>query len=150
MTDKGKVTLLIQRAAEGDRLAASDLIPLVYDELRGVAQAYLRQERSGHTLQATALVNEAYLRLADAEGLELKDRAHFLRFAGRVMRRVLMDHARGRNAEKRGGGITPVLLDDTLALTKGDQLEFLALEEALSKLEKRDERMARVVGTPVL
>ena len=110
-----QVTQLLVRWREGDRRALDELMPLVYDELRRLASHYMRGERPGHTLQTSALVNEAYLRLAAHEEMQWQDRAHFLAVAAQVMRRVLVDHARRRGNQKRGGDALKVALDDALA-----------------------------------
>ncbi|MDT8341053.1 MAG: ECF-type sigma factor [Longimicrobiales bacterium] len=140
------VTLLLRRWSDGDEGALDRLMPLVYDQLRGVAHRRLEGERTGHTLQTTALVHEAYARIADA-GLRWQDRAHFFALAARTMRRILVDYARARMAEKRGGASDPVSID-TLTVELADQrrdADVLALHEALERLEAQDERKARVI-----
>lgn len=124
-------------------------MPLVYDELRGVAHRRLRAERTGHTLQTADLVHEAYARMADAE-LRLKDRAHFFALAARTMRRILVDYARARMAEKRGGSARPVpihqlTVEVAAAGRDPESAEILALHDALERLEKQDPRKARVI-----
>ena len=131
-----------EHAAEGDQ---APLMALVYDELRGLAGAYMRRERVGHTLQPTAVVNEAWLKLASATELESLDRNHFLAIASKVLRRVLVEHARGRDAAKRGGGEHPVTLQTQIGGGPSTDLDLLALEEALVRLAELDERQARVV-----
>lgn len=128
----------------GDERALDRLVPLVYDELRALATRRLRNERDGHTLQPTALVHEAYARLVDSQA-EFTDRAHFFALAARTMRRVLVDYARARNAEKRGGGRTDVPLTGSLAAVEPTTLDLLALDEALERLGEFDDRKARVV-----
>jgi RNA polymerase sigma factor (TIGR02999 family) len=142
------ITEILRQTTRGDRGAVDRLFPLVYDELKNLAQGYLNRERTGHTLRPTALVHEAYLRLVDQTRLEWKDRAHFFAVAARAMRRILIDHARRRLRRKRGGGITPVTLDQAFAVRdsgKQGSTSLLALEEALLKLEEEDPEKARVV-----
>lgn len=138
------VTMLLHEWRAGNPDALDELLPLVYKELHRLAASYMRGERAGHTLRATDLVGEAYLRLADAEQGELKDRVHFFAIASRTMRQILVDHARKRDAAKRGGGERPVTFDE--GLVAGDRREeLLALDEALDALAKFDERKARVI-----
>jgi RNA polymerase sigma-70 factor, ECF subfamily len=138
------VTALLCAWRQGDADALGRLVPLVHDELHRRARNYMRGERPNHTLRPTALVNEAYLRLIDVRGLDWKDRAHFLAMAARQMRRVLIDSARARGYQKRGGGVPNVTFDEELAVVeRGPDLE--ALDDALEALAKQDERKARVV-----
>jgi RNA polymerase sigma factor (TIGR02999 family) len=148
--DRAEVTALIQRWSSGDEDALDRLIPLVYDQLRAVAHGRLRSERTGNTLQTTALVHEAYARLAGA-ALSLRDRAHFFALAARTMRRVLVDSSRARLAEKRGGGAEVVPLGAAaLELADGrDAEDVLELHEALERLEAQDPRKARVIEAHV-
>jgi RNA polymerase sigma factor (TIGR02999 family) len=140
------ITRLLDRWAEGDTEALKSLMPLVYDELRRLADAHLRHERAEHTLQPTALVHEAYLRLSGLKEMRLDNRAHFFGAAAEVMRRVLVDHARRRNAEKRGGGVRPVTEVDPAFETPLDlRLDLLALDEALNELAAFAPDKARVV-----
>ena len=134
-TARDDLTALLRRVGQGDGDALDQLMPLVYDQLRGVAHKRLEGERTGHTLQTTALVHEAYARLADAQ-LTWEDRAHFFALAARTMRRILVDYARARLAEKRGGGAEAVSLDAlTVELADHNQdAEVLALHEALERL----------------
>lgn len=141
----GPATMLLQRLADGDRAAADQLLPLLYSELHGLASRHMRGERAGHTLQATALLHEAYLRLVDVTEPDWDGRGHFLRMASRAMRNVLVDHARSRNAAKRGGQARRVPLDDALASFETDSLDLLALDEALERLFVADEQTARIV-----
>ncbi len=147
--DSGDVTQWLHRLAAGDGAAADRLLPLVYAELRRIASERLRRERDGHTLAPTDLVHEAFLRLADATQVGWADRAHFFAVAAGVMRRLLVDWARARRAEKRGGGAPHVSLDATgaaPAVGAVDRAEaLLALDEALADLARRSERQARVV-----
>ena len=135
----------MQRLGGGDSSAASELLPLLYEELHALAGRQMRGERADHTLQATALLNEAWLRLVDTNDPEWEDRRHFLRVAARAMRNVLVDHARSKQAQKRGGGKAPVQLEEALALWERDDLDLIALDEALIKLGETDEELMRVV-----
>jgi RNA polymerase sigma factor (TIGR02999 family) len=143
----GEITLLLTRAQQGDKLAEERLAAAVYGELRKIAAAYLRRERPDHSLQPTALVNEAYLKLADLNRLRWQDRSHFFGVAARIMRQVLVDHARARLTEKRGRDyvvvpITKHLMIDPTAKT---QTGILALHDALEALERKDPRAVRVI-----
>lgn len=141
-----QVTELLGQASGGNREAFDLLVPLVYDELRGMAEARLRAERAGHTLNATALVHEAYVRLVGQERVEWKGRAHFFALASQAMRRILINYAEARNAKKRRGKATHVDLDSVAGSMAEDQAdELLALDEALKELERFNERGARVV-----
>jgi RNA polymerase sigma-70 factor, ECF subfamily len=144
MDSGGQVTQLLKAMHAGDSQAAEDLLPLVYAELHRLAKAYMRRERPDHTLQATALINEAYLRLVGAD-VDWNSRAHFIGLAANVMRRVLVDYARGRNAEQRGGGLKRVEMQDELAISPEQLDEVAELDEALKRLEKENPRQARVV-----
>jgi RNA polymerase sigma factor (TIGR02999 family) len=140
------VTALLLAWRAGDATAGERLLPMVYEELRRQATRAMRREDEAHTLQATALVHEAYLRLVDQRRVEWKNRAHFFGVAAQAMRRVLVDHARGRLAEKRGGGLQRVTLGDAGAHASGDDgLEVLALHEALERLAAIDAEQARLV-----
>lgn len=138
------VTLLLQRVNQGERNAYSELIDLVYAELRRMAAGRMRMEAGGHTLQPTALVNETCLRLMDS-GTDWQNRRHFFGAAAEAMRRVLVDHARRRDAAKRGGGLRRVTLTNLNADNPGADVDLLALEDALSKLESESPRLARLV-----
>jgi RNA polymerase sigma factor (TIGR02999 family) len=145
MADSPKdVTLLLLKISDGDRNAVDELIPLVYGELHNIASAYLHRERPNHTLQTTALVHETYLKLVDQRRVEWRNRAHFFAVSARLMRRVLVDHARARDAAKREGGRVQVTLTDVHAVSSLD-LDVLALDEALARLEVKDPRSARIV-----
>lgn len=143
---RGEVTRILDEIAGGDRREAFErLLPLVYNELRGLAKARLAHERPDHSLQATALVHEAYLRMLAGTGPSWSDRRHFYNAAAQAMRRILIEHARKRGRLKRGGGRVQVTIDD-IQVGDGPPLEdVLALEEALTRLEERDPRMAEVV-----
>jgi len=140
-----RITFLLRQSSEGDRAALEELLPLVYEELHRIAGAYLRSQRPGHTLQATALLNEAYIKLAGAEPQEWSGRTHFFATAAAIMRNILVDHARARLAEKRGGGLTPVTLEEAMDHVAGKSPDLLALDDALRALADKDERKARVL-----
>jgi RNA polymerase sigma factor (TIGR02999 family) len=139
------VTGLLLAWQDGDADALQRLIPLVYRELQRVARARLRLEPAGHILQTTALVHEAYLRLVDIDRMHIRNRAHLLALAGRLMRQVLVDAARRRGALKRGGDVTVVTLDDVSLPTEARGVEVLALDQALDELASLELRLARVV-----
>ena len=140
----GDVTQLLSAMGAGDGRAADELLPLVYDELRTLAERNLRQERADHTLQATALVHEAYLRLVDSDRIRLRNRAHFLALAAQAMRRILVDHARHHKRQKRGGGAR-ISLDDLPTLAIATDINLLALDESMQGLEQVETRYARIV-----
>jgi RNA polymerase sigma factor (TIGR02999 family) len=139
------VTELLQAWSEGDDVALEQLIPLVEAELRGLARAYMRRERPEHTLQTTALINEAFLRLTDARRVRWQDRAHFLGISARLMRRILVDHARHRGYQKRGGGALRVTLHEGVAAATEPALDVVALDRALDALKKVDDRKSQTV-----
>ena len=139
------ITHLLKEWSDGDRQALDELTPLVYEELRQQAARYLRKERPGHSLQATALINEAFLRLIDVKNVQWQNRAHFFGIAANLMRRILVDHARRRDAEKRGGTQMRLTLDDAFAIAKEPAVDLLAIDEALDRLAAIDEQQARVV-----
>jgi RNA polymerase sigma factor (TIGR02999 family) len=138
------VSGLLRAWGEGDRGALDKLTPIVYDELRRLARFYMRRERSGHSLQATALVNEAYMRLVDYKGMQWQNRAHFFAVSAQVMRRILVDHARRRNL-KRGGGVPHVSLEDTAIVGADRAADLIALDDAMKELAKLDGRKVQVV-----
>lgn len=138
-------TELLLAWSGGDELAQQKLIPLVYEELRRVARRYMRGERAGHTLQTTALVHEAYLRLLESRRVRWKNRSHFMAVSAQLMRRILVDFARSRTALKRGGDVPRVPLDETLHGGAKSALDFEALDDALEALSSFDARKARVV-----
>ena len=140
-----EVTEILREWCDGDKSAAERLFPLVYDELKRQARVYLRRERTDHTLQPTALVHEAYLRLVDQTLLNAENRAHFFAIASRLMRQILVDHARGYKAEKRGGAAQRFSLDEIDFMPEQTAGDLLALNDALEKLEAIDERKASVV-----
>ena len=139
------VTALLLRWRQGDRAALDQLIPLVYRELRRVASARLHRERERGVLQTTALVHETYLRFVDLHRLTFENRTHFFAVAARLMRQILVDHARRAQAEKRGGGITIVGIDDVSPAVAPDTVDVLALDQALDALASMEERLCRVV-----
>lgn len=139
------VTVLLKEWTGGKREALDRLMPLVYDELRGLASSYLRGERMGHTLQSTALVNEAFLRMVNQREVEWQNRAHFFGIAAQMLRRVLVDHARGRRAEKRGSGALALPLEEGFAVPKQREWDVVAVDDALTSLAKLDEQQARIV-----
>ena len=139
------ITHLLKEWSDGDQQALDELTPLVYEELRQQAARYLRKERPNHSLQATALINEAFLRLIDVTDVQWQNRAHFFGIAAKLMRRILVDHARRRDAEKRGGSQVCLTLDEGLAWASEPDVDLLAIDEALDKLAIIDEQQARVV-----
>lgn len=155
VSDRDRLTALVERWNDGDRTALDEVVDALYDDLRSIAHRHLSRERGDHTLSTTALVNEAYLKLTERTGSGWHGRPQFLALASKVMRHLLIDYARRRNANRRGGNQIHVSLDDE---RDGDQpkvVELLALEQALERLERHDERMARIVecrffgGVPV-
>jgi RNA polymerase sigma-70 factor (ECF subfamily) len=142
--DDGEVTLLLRAMKNGDESAAGKLLPLVYNELHRLAKSYMQRERPDHTLQPTALINEAYLRLA-RDNVDWQSRQHFIGVAANVMRRLLVDHARAHNAEVRAGGLRRVELEEGLMISSERSREVLALHDALTTLEGVDPGQAKVV-----
>jgi RNA polymerase sigma factor (TIGR02999 family) len=140
-----EVTRILRDWSGGDRNAPERLMPFVYDELRRLARSFLARERGAHTLQPTALVHEAYVRLVDQRSVEWQNRAHFYGIAASMMRRVLIDHARAHATEKRGGAVVHLSLDDVQVSLEQRASDFLALDEALEKLAQFDERKCRIV-----
>ena len=138
------MTGLLKRGREGDPKAISDLLPLVYDQLRSLADKYMRSERQGHTLQATALVHEAYMRLAGAD-VDYENRVHFFAVAAGAMRRILVDHAKSRGRQKRGAGAARVTLNEAVHIGNDPDSAIADIDEALTILAKVDERKARIV-----
>ena len=139
------VTQLLVAWRNGDLNARDELMPLVYQELHRLAHQYMSRERPGHTLQTSALVNEAFLRLADQTDVQWQNRAHFIGLAGHIMRRILVDYARSRGYVKRGGGACQVSLDEGLIPSEERSAEVVALDEALQSLARLDERKSRLV-----
>ena len=153
LATQGNVTLILGEIEDGHASAAERLLPLVYEEMRSLAEGFMRRERAGHTLQATGLVHETYMRLVNQREVEWQGRAHFLAAAAQSMRRILIQHAEKRRAAKRGGGWHLIRLSDcegSSGAAAGDESDFgeldlLALDEALARLEGLDERQCRVV-----
>ena len=141
-----KITQMLREWGEGKSEALDELLPHIYNELHRQAAAYLRRERPNHTLQTTALVHEAYLKLIDQKQVEWKSRGHFFALAAQAMRRILVDHAKGRHREKRGGPNENVPLEDELlAVAEETNIDVIALDEALSRLAKFDPQQERIV-----
>jgi RNA polymerase sigma factor (TIGR02999 family) len=140
----GEVTRLLHQARDGDRLAVDRLVALVYSDLKNIARGQLRRERADHTLDATALVHEAYMKLAAPAGLASQDRAHFLGIAARAMRQVLVDHARRVKAEKRGGGWARTTLGGKAFTLELEPESLLALDQALDQLEERQRKVVEL------
>lgn len=145
MSPSGNVTALLGDWSRGNQSALNQLLPLVYEELRRIATRQIRAERSGHTLQPTALVHEVYLRLVDQRSVDWESRAHFFGVAAQVMRRILVDYARRHSATKRGHGIPCVPIDEAKNATAPDVIPVLALDHALDRLAEMDEELARIV-----
>jgi RNA polymerase sigma factor (TIGR02999 family) len=139
-----EVTRLLVDWGNGDQAALDELIPLVYDELRRLAGRYMRRESKGHTLQTSALVNEAYLRLVDQKNVKWQNRAHFFGVASQLMRRILVDHARNRSRAKRGGGAQMVSLAEQAVISK-EVTDVIALDDALKNLAEMDKRKSQIV-----
>jgi len=139
------VTQLLVRWRGGDREALEELMPLVYEELRRLAHYYLRQERADHTLQSTALVHEAYLRLAGQNPPQWQNRAHFFGIAAHIMRQILVEYARGRSTAKRGGNAVTLTLDEAVAVPQGMDVDVVALDRALTELSGMDAQQGRIV-----
>ena len=140
-----EITGMLQDWSQGKTEALDALMPIVYDELRRQASRYLRRERVGHTLQTTALIHEAYLKLIDQHDVNWQNRAHFFAIAAQAMRRILVDYAKTRNREKRGGIGEKVTLDDGMVVSGEKSVDLVALDECLSRLARFDERQARIV-----
>jgi len=143
----GNITQILKRYSQGEQDALETLLPAIYSELRRLAQSYMRKEAAGHTLQPTALVHEAYFRLIDQKEVQWQNRAHFFGIAAQLMRRILIDHARARKAEKRGGSHTEVSFDENFhgADSPEAPADLLAIDAALEKLTVLNQRQAKVV-----
>jgi RNA polymerase sigma factor (TIGR02999 family) len=139
------VTRLLVNWTNGDKKALEALMPLVYGELHRLAKRYLRRERSDHTLQSTALVHEAYMRMVDQKGVQWQNRAHFFAVASQIIRRILVDHARTHNAEKRGGGACKLALDEAIGVSQKRDLNLVALDDSLKCLAEMDPQQSRIV-----
>ena len=145
MSSSSDVTALLDDWTRGDARALDRLLPLVYDELRRIAARQLRRERAGHTLQPTALVHEAYVKLVDQRRVDWRSRAHFYGVASQVMRRLLVDHARRHMANKRGNGLEWVAIDEALNVPAPTQIPVLLLDDVIGRLETLDRRLAQLV-----
>ena len=139
------ITNLLVELRKGNKDAEAQLIPLVYNELHRLARHYMRGEREGHTLQTSALVNEAYLRLMGEHGVDWKNRAHFFGVSAQIMRRILVDHARNRDAQKRGGDVQKISLENAFVYSDEQSWQVVAVHEALNKLVQWDSRQAQIV-----
>jgi RNA polymerase sigma factor (TIGR02999 family) len=142
---QNEVTQLLLDWGNGDKAALDKLVPVVYQELRRLAAYYMRRERPGHTLQTSALVNEAYMRLVDYRQMRWQSRAHFFAVAAQAMRRILVEHARKRHFAKRGGGAVKVSFDEAAIVSQEQAADLVALDDALTSLEAMDQRKARIV-----
>ena len=140
-----KVTQLLADLSGGNRAVVDELAPLIYHELKRIAGSQLRRERPGHTLQATALVNEAYLKLIDQRDVNWQNRAHFFGIASQIMRRILLDYAKAQHREKRGGGLHKTSLDEALVVAEDRASDLVQIDQALTRLEALDPRQAKVV-----
>ena len=140
-----EITQLLAKWSDGNQAALDELYPLVYGELHRLARRYMSRERKGHTLQTTALINEAYVRLVDQRNVQWANRSHFFAISAQIMRRILIDHARRHAYAKRGGGARQVSLDETAAVIQDNLSEFLRLDEALTSLAQLDPRRSQVV-----
>lgn len=140
-----EITQLLAKWSDGNQAALDELYPLVYEELHRLARRYMSRERKGHTLQTTALINEAYVRLVDQRNVQWANRSHFFAISAQIMRRILIDHARRHAYAKRGGGARQVSLDETAAIIQDNLSEFLRLDEALTSLAQLDPRRSQVV-----
>jgi RNA polymerase sigma factor (TIGR02999 family) len=145
MPEHGEVTQLLQRWQSGEASALDRLVPYVYNELHRIARRYMAAERPSHTLQASALINEAYLRLIDWKNVEWANRCHFFSVGAQMMRKVLIDHARARGSQKRGGAAERITLDTSVLVRSEKSMDLLALNDALDRLEQFDPRKSRVV-----
>jgi RNA polymerase sigma factor (TIGR02999 family) len=140
-----EITQLLMNWSQGDKAALDQLVPLVYPELRRLAKRHMNRENPAHTLQTSALINEAYLKLVDQQNVQWQNRAHFFAVAAQVMRHILVDHARTRNYAKRGGGASKLPLDEAAALTERRATELIALDDALRDLARLDERRSQII-----
>jgi RNA polymerase sigma factor (TIGR02999 family) len=139
------ITRLLVDWNKGNQAALDELLPVVYGELRRLAQSYLSRERTDHTLQATALVHEAYIRLVDQTSVTWQNRAHFFGIASQMMRRILVNHAEAHKAAKRGGGMTRLSLDDAVSFARNKEVDLIALDDALNRLAEIDAQQSRIV-----
>ena len=144
-TSTNEVTQLLLAWSDGDQAALDKLTPLVYEELRRMAHRYMNRERPGHTMQTTALVNEAYIRLVNRKNVHWENRAHFFAIAAQLMRTILVDHARSHAYQKRGGGARNITLDEAMVVSQQRAADVVALDEALKELAKIDPQQSRIV-----
>jgi len=145
MAETHDITQMLEAMSAGDETAPEILLPLVYDQLRRLAHGYMQNERSDHTLQATALVHEAYIQLVDWKNVSWQNRAHFFAAAAHMMRKILVDHAREKNALKRGGGIRTIALDEAVSFPNREIVDLIPLDDALTELEAFDPQQAKIV-----
>lgn len=145
MAESQNVTKMLKDMSAGDHAVPEMLLPVVYDELRRLAHGYMKNERSDHTLQATALVHEAYIQLVDWKNVTWENRAHFFAAAAQMMRKILVDHAREKNALKRGGGVRMIELDDAVSFPDRVDLDLMTLDDALNELAAFDPQQAKIV-----
>lgn len=145
MANEYPITVLLQEVAAGDKRAIDSLVPMLYPELKRLARSYMRDENPAHTLQPTALVNEAYVRLIKQEHPDYKSRAHFMGVAAHLMRQILIDHARTRKADKRGGGVVPLTMDAAAAVGVARSSTMIAIDDALAELAKTDPMKAQLI-----
>jgi RNA polymerase sigma factor (TIGR02999 family) len=145
MISREKTTQLLARLSQGDRNPVDELMPHVYDEMRAIASRHLASERAGHTLQPTALVHEAFLKMVNQDAVDWKGKAHFLAVAAKQMRRILVDHAKTKGRQKRGGGRQRISLQEELTISPRDDADVLAVEEALHKLAELNPLQANIV-----
>lgn len=139
------VTILLNQMNDGESSAPEELLPLVYSELRKLAAGYLKNERTDHTLQPTALVHEAYIRLVDWQNTNWQNRSHFFAVAAQIMRNILVDHARRKKAEMHGGNLQKLALDEAISFSQVREVDLVDLDDALQELEKLDERQSKIV-----
>ena len=145
MADNQDVTQMLEAIRTGDESAPERLLALVYDELRRLAHGYMKNERGDHTLQATALVHEAYIQLVDWKNVSWQNRAHFFAAAAQMMRKILVDHARGKNALKRGGGVHTISLDEAVSFPNRSEVNLLSMDDSLNELASFDPQQAKIV-----
>lgn len=144
-SDQKNISLILKDWSSGNREAVDALMPVIYDELKKIAAQYLRKERINHTLQPTELAHEAYLKLIDISNVNWQDRAHFFAVSAQVIRHILVDHARARATDKRGGAAEKIVLDEAISFSKEDDTDVLALDEALKSLAEFDEQQSKIV-----
>lgn len=142
---KSQITHLLNDIKEGDKSKANELLPLVYEQFRSLANNYFRRENKGHTLQPTELVHEAYMKLVDQDRVDWKGKTHFFAVGAQAMRRILVDHARSKNRIKRGSGVPKLSLDEELTISTEREDDLIFLDDALIRLEQIDERQAKIV-----